>query len=104
MIKLKLDLTELRVESFEAGNGRPVRRGTVRGQVVDCTAYDSCWCETGPAECEYGPETNYSCQSNIIACPIIYTDGSCAGDACYYSDAHTCDVQCTDWRTCNYCP
>ena len=44
MRKLKLDVTELRVESFEACDGDARSIGTVRGNVLtpECSADDTC--------------------------------------------------------------
>lgn len=103
MSKLRLDLAELRAESFDTAGARPAARGTVKAHVAP-TNYASCWCTGSPALC--GPAlTDVSCQSDIITCPMLDSEqGSCPGDACHYSDAHTCDTQCTDCRTCNFCP
>ncbi|HEX8907317.1 MAG TPA: hypothetical protein VF771_20865 [Longimicrobiaceae bacterium] len=103
MRKLKLNLEALQVDSFEPDSAPSAKPGTVRGREVDCSAYDTCWCPTGEARCTATvPLTDYSCQSNIIACPVLYSDGSCDG-SCYYSDAHSCTWCNTEDRTCWYC-
>jgi hypothetical protein len=66
---MKRILEELRVESFGTEDGLQERRGTVRGRRAI---------------------TEGECRSDIIACPILYSEGSCADDACYDSDAYTC--------------
>jgi hypothetical protein len=72
MSKLRLDLDELAVETFDTGVDLELR-GTVRGHgdgggegdgapfMADCTAVNSCYCRTAYAVCGTGPATIYSC-------------------------------------------
>lgn len=43
MRKLRLDVMELRVESFDAHSLAGARKGTVRGQESDESEQESCW-------------------------------------------------------------
>jgi hypothetical protein len=68
MSKLRLDLDELAVESFEMDSAAGAR-GTVRGHdlladamIADCTKFQSCFCHTAYAVCGTGRVTIYSCQ------------------------------------------
>lgn len=101
MNKMKLDLASLKVDSFVVDAAELEGRGTVRGQVADCSAYNSCWCPTGETRCEATvPVTEYSCQSNLIACPIFYSEqGSCDG-YCQYTDHASCGFDCTFFGDC----
>ncbi|MDB4948373.1 MAG: hypothetical protein JWM27_1022 [Gemmatimonadetes bacterium] len=75
MSKLRLDLDELAVESFDTGTELELR-GTVRAHgegegvpfMADCTAVDSCYCRTAYAVCGTGPATIYSCQPTTPRC------------------------------------
>jgi hypothetical protein len=62
MKKLKLDLSELRVESFES-SAQPGQRGTVQGHVSDGSGcyYTAC---AGPATCL----ANHTCDGAIGKC------------------------------------
>ena len=76
MPKLKLELDELAVQSFETTTTEACRRGTVRGQRFEadtvmagvtedtCTG-EACACETVEATC---PD-QWSCPCNSIGCP-----------------------------------
>jgi len=88
MKKLKLQLDELQVESFQTARGHATR-GTVQGNAPPtsmCTDYIDCtWdfgCETQVASC------NGSCGNTCDA-----TCGSCNG-TCYGSCYGSCDATC----------
>lgn len=74
MSKLRLDMEELAVESFDTGTDTEVR-GTVHGHdrgegvpfVADCTAVNSCYCHTAYAVCGTGAATIYSCAATSPA-------------------------------------
>jgi len=62
--KLKLDPENLHVQSFTTVPA-VVERGTVHGQVKDCTVFASCPCASGQWAC--GPhDTSYSCDYTHI--------------------------------------
>ncbi|HEU0014963.1 MAG TPA: hypothetical protein VFQ45_14845 [Longimicrobium sp.] len=60
--KLRLDLDNVRVESFPTGGADAGPRGTVRAaQLEGCTRFDSCDCPTAYYRCVEHPFTFYSC-------------------------------------------
>jgi hypothetical protein len=90
MKKLKLELDELQVESFQTERGM-VQRGTVKGNAPPtsfCTEYIDCtW--------DFGCETQLaSCEGTCNTCAGGSCEGTCGG-SCY----GTCDASC---NTCGY--
>ena len=97
MKKLKLDMDDLRVESFHTAGAPTLKRGTVRGhatlrhctEFVDCTIDFGC----GTVGCGTGDCTNVaSCNGTCDAS----CNGSCASCAatCGNSCGGTCDATC----------
>jgi hypothetical protein len=82
MNKLKLNLDELSVESFDTTRSEK-NRGTVFGE--QCT----CWTACGQNTCPGCPTCDNTCAGT---CAFTCDDASCAG---------TCDASCNG--TCNYC-
>lgn len=81
MKKLKLELDDLQVESFQTARAEP-RRGTVRGNIPptwNCTDYVDCtW--------------DFGCETEVVSC-----NGSCNGscaDTCWGSCNGTCGGSC----------
>ncbi|HEX8391320.1 MAG TPA: hypothetical protein VF665_03095 [Longimicrobium sp.] len=80
MPKLKLDLDELAVTSFDVDdNGGSLERGTVEGQGIKPVQETEYNCETGQASCYYSACANiynscgYSCNcvtntDNVVFC------------------------------------
>ena len=95
--KLKLNLDDLTVESFDTSR-RPEKRGTVFGE--QCTCYTNCTCPGCPTcDASCGDTCDPSC-----AATCLYTcdDVSClGGDTC----GETCDDYCAVSRkyTCEVC-
>lgn len=101
MKKLKLDLDNLRVDSFDTtpaeGNGG---RGTVFGHAesfqygcTDGASCDSCAGSCGTCEASCCGTCN-TCYTNCGTCPCDYScNGSCysCGGSCDYSCGGTCD-------------
>jgi hypothetical protein len=95
MPKLKLDLDDVRVESFETTSPDPRLEGTVQG--LQSTLHFSCV----PEGCgySYGCNTAYCNESAEIACPTATCHPGCTADCPTYPDHtwnQTCPVTC-DW-------
>ncbi|HEU0052026.1 MAG TPA: hypothetical protein VFQ39_02570 [Longimicrobium sp.] len=104
MKKLRLDMEDLRVESFQTAGGAGLSRGTVRGhatlrhctEFVDCTIDFGCGtvgCGTGAASCNgtCDASCNGSCASCVATCGASCNgtcDATCAscGYSCYDTD------------------
>lgn len=78
MEKIKLNLDDLRVESFQTGPDSASSRGTVHGLVTN-TELENCT----------GPDYN-TCAAG---CTLLFTDNG----------AHTCAATCGGWGSCMYC-
>jgi hypothetical protein len=94
MKKLRLDIEQLAVESFDVTTDVVRARGTVRGQL------------TSPASCLATDCNQNTCAATCMTCPDTCWD-SC-GETCYNSCYGTCEVTCDaclsqDELTCYYC-
>lgn len=86
MNKLKLDLDQLTVESFDTNASGITRRGTVRGHsdscfLTDCQFTCADTCNTCGASCGGGCGSGYSC------------GGTCGG-TCVDPSCNTCFTNC----------
>jgi hypothetical protein len=95
MKKLRLQLDDLRIDSFET-TAAEKPRGTVFGE--QCT----CWTQCGQNTCPGCPTCDASCNGTCAAscantCAYTCDDASCAGtcgETCDYSCGDTCFVSC----------
>jgi hypothetical protein len=94
MNKLKLDVDDLRVESFETHRGVGPARGTVRAHAtrLHCTEFVDCTIDFG---CGTGTGTGTGGGTAIASCNGT-CDASCNGScaSCAASCNGTCDVTC----------
>lgn len=93
MKKLRLDLDELSVQSFETGGEGGL--GTIQGNDDDSTeatvcAYDTC-------ECAGQSGYDYCAESGTVYCKKTVA-GTCHGSTC--DNARTCWVNCTNQSPC----
>jgi hypothetical protein len=86
MKKLKLDLDDLRVESFSPTPEPPERRGTVFGQESENCTWDD-W-QTCAVQC---PESEI--ETNFSGCCMGGTDETCWNSANYCDES--CEPDCT---------
>jgi hypothetical protein len=63
MRKIRLDVDQLAVESFDTADGRGKQAGTVHGQSDEFTEFDGCNSQySNCATCEYGcPQDTVTC-------------------------------------------
>lgn len=92
MKKLRLDLDELEVESFDTRGGAR-EKGTVVGEQCSCggTCYPQATC---PQTCAYtcdDPTCAYTCDD--ATCPAS-CNGTCAGHTCWETCGGTCYDTC----------
>ncbi|MGD8778128.1 MAG: hypothetical protein PVH88_04125 [Ignavibacteria bacterium] len=101
MKKLKLNLEDLRVESFELNPGKEINKGTIHGNeqptVVDDTCVEpscdgTCYEDTCEDTCGVGPTCDYATCVNTAACG--------GGNTCDYSCGSTCGLTCV--KICEY--
>jgi hypothetical protein len=88
MSKLRLELEELAVESFQTLSEAEVPRGTVQAfaSVGDSTCRQAiCYYDTYAPGCTYGDTCAAGCQTNYVTC----------GNTCYTCDGNTC-VTCVE--------
>jgi hypothetical protein len=96
MNKLKLDLDQLTVESFDTDASGIARRGTVRAHSVFCGPTEVCIPTQGELTCGNTCETcNGTCPDT---CAASCGGGCTAGNTCF----GTCGASCFD-PTCNTC-
>jgi hypothetical protein len=86
MNKLKLQLDDLRVDSFDTTAGRR-EKGTIFGE--QCTCYTNCTCPGCPT-------CDASCNGTCDASCNGTCDASCGGGATC-GDRHTCAYDCTEF-------
>lgn len=101
MHKLKLDLDQLAVDTFDT-EAPPVRKGTVYGE--QCTCYTACTCPGCPT-CDVS--CNGTCAGTCDASCNGTCGGSCDGtcDATCNGTCYDCtayDYTCRNIGTCNY--
>ena len=99
MKKLKLNLDELKVESFVIGGSFQVEKGTVRGNIQPdrpATAQPGCISQVQTVGCA---TCDYSCGGTCQTCP----NPTC-NNTCYFTCAGqpTCDLSC-QYTDCNSC-
>jgi hypothetical protein len=101
MNKLKLDLDQLTVESFDTDASGIARRGTVRAHSERCGPTDVCAATRGELTC--GDTCDYTCNTCGASC-----GGGCgSGYSCYGSCAETCNTcltNCQQESCVEYCP
>ena len=99
--KLKLNLDELTIDSFDT-TSRESGRGTVVGE-EQCT----CWTQCGQNTCPGCPTCGETCNANVYTCAYSCDtcDGSCGG-SCWYTECptngQTCNPSNDPWQPC--CP
>jgi hypothetical protein len=105
--KLKLDLDELQVESFDTTPGEHRREGTVFGQ--QCTCYTQCTCPGCPtcdASCNgtCGGTCDASCNGTCGGTCANSCYGTCGEYTCYGcgGDGTAYDITCRGIGTCGY--
>jgi hypothetical protein len=114
MKKLKLDLNDLKVESFETANGSVLNKGTIHGQLRPPCSDSGGNCDgggnggTGGGWSTYDPTCNtpgtcvniHSCAATCAhSCGVGTCYGaSCAGGTCLSTCASTCNQ-----NTCMVC-
>jgi hypothetical protein len=95
MRKLKLDLDQLTVDSFDT-EARAERSGTVFGE--QCTCYTNCSCPGCPT-CD--ASCNGTCNTCNASCNGT-CDASCNGTCDIYCGGTQYDYTCRNIGTCNY--
>ncbi|HEX2206353.1 MAG TPA: hypothetical protein VHG93_01620 [Longimicrobium sp.] len=102
--KLKLDLDQLTVESFDTSR-HAEKKGTVFGE--QCTCYTQCTCPGCPTCANYNTCDNtcpntcaYTCDDNT--CPYTCDDASCGGGCATiaYTNCFRCEGSAM-WSACN---
>ena len=101
--KLKLELDELRVESFDTTAADGVARGTVRGNAgaYPAASADIDTCATQSPDCSWDSNCARSCPWTCAGDPVS-CGGSCDGatcpdtcqESCYGSCVRTCGKTC----------
>lgn len=97
MRKLRLDMDELRVESFDTTAAGGARRGTVRGNADGVASAEPDTCQSQDAQCSDDSNCAQSCPWTCAGDPVS-CGGSCEGSC------HTCPDTCgrTCGETCDY--
>jgi hypothetical protein len=102
MNKLKLQLDDLRVDSFDT-TAVEGQKGTVLGE--QCTCWTRCGqntcpgCPTCDASCNSGCQTCVSCEGTCDSCngTCVTCEASCygsCGDTCWFTCAVSCQGSC----------
>jgi len=87
MIKIRLDMEDLKVESFATADGHGEKKGTVHAREFT-VGFDCRTAQTGNAQCPGCQESGYAscvwCESNTLTNDqyCSWTDGD--GAACYW--------------------
>ncbi|MGD8778127.1 MAG: hypothetical protein PVH88_04120 [Ignavibacteria bacterium] len=90
MKKLKLNLEDLRVESFELNSGKEVKKGTIHGNEEATVGGDTC-----DESCVFG--TCY------VSCDVTCDQFTCHNTECGQNTCDTCYETCAGYgKTCIY--
>ncbi len=99
MKKLKLNLDEIKVESFET-NSEKYGQGTVLGQVVGPNLPDSACCDSNDS-CGGGTGTNVPKCSDVFCTRGEHCPSGQGWPSCYATGCGTCQTDCgTCFQTC----
>lgn len=101
MHKLKLDLDQLTVESFDTNPPEGARRGTVQG--LARTIYNTCVPSgaytCGNLSCEPGCDNSNGGTCDASCNGTCDATCNCTGNSCYGSCINTCNVTCDTCMT-----
>ncbi|HET7233407.1 MAG TPA: hypothetical protein VFJ16_25575 [Longimicrobium sp.] len=99
MHKLKLDLDQLTVDSFDTNPPAGERRGTVQG--LARTLYDTCLCSGGGTciSCDPGCDNSVGGTCDVSCGGTCDNTCNCTGNSCYGTCNVSCNVTCDTCQT-----